>query len=90
MIAANRLKKLRIDLEKTQQEMAEELYVEQSTYSRFENGNTKLSLAVIQIIIDKHNIQASEFFSLSPRKNPGLRCSPQVVLLTKNSDDSNK
>jgi transcriptional regulator with XRE-family HTH domain len=57
-----RLKQLRKAVNKSQTEMADELHVEQSTYSRYESGRTQLPLSVIQRISEKYNIDPSEFF----------------------------
>ncbi|MBI1342915.1 MAG: helix-turn-helix domain-containing protein [Terrimonas sp.] len=69
--ASGRLKQLRKSLRKSQGELADELHIEQSTYSRYESGKTQLPLSVIQLIADRYHIDPSEFFS--PQKpQPGL------------------
>lgn len=45
--------------------MAEILYVDQSTYSRYETGATALPVCKIQIIIDKFNVDPCDFFNPS-------------------------
>ena len=59
--AALRLKQLRIDLRKTQVEMAVGLYLEQSTYSRYETGQTQMPVSLINLITEKFNISPLEF-----------------------------
>jgi transcriptional regulator with XRE-family HTH domain len=64
--AANRLKTLRKSLNKSQAKMAEDLHIEQSTYSRYESGKTQLSLTLIEQICSKFKISPAEFFNDSP------------------------
>lgn len=59
--AALRLKQLRIELRKTQVEMAVGLYLEQSTYSRYETGQTQMPVSLINQITEKFNISPLEF-----------------------------
>ena len=56
-----RLRQLRTELKKSQAEMAIELYVEQSTYSRYETGQTQIPVSLIKLISEKYKISPVEF-----------------------------
>lgn len=56
MINKTILRNLRTGLGKTQQEMADELFVAQSTYSRYESGKSTPPLEIIKRIVEKFGI----------------------------------
>lgn len=58
MIFAQRLKQLRSQQQLTQQQMSERLNMDQSTYSRYENGNTIPAIDVILRIVEEFNVSA--------------------------------
>lgn len=62
---AKRLKLLRKSLLMSQSEMAQELCMEQSTYSKVECGKTQLSFSSISLISKKFNISPNEFFEVT-------------------------
>lgn len=61
MFNAARLKKLRKDLGFTQQEMAEELHVQQSTYSKLETNNHDINCRILEVLQEKFKVDPKEF-----------------------------
>ena len=51
-----RLKQLRTQLKLTQQQMSERLNMDQSTYSRYENGNTIPTIDIAMRIVKEFNV----------------------------------
>lgn len=62
---ATKLKQIRVSLQKTQCQMAEELYIQQSTYSKLETGQTQISFAIMEILFRKFNIPPTFWFERS-------------------------
>ena len=62
-----RLQKLRTHLGKSQTEIAEEIGVENTTYSQYETGKANPSLKVIKAITYKYGISIDWLFGLSER-----------------------
>lgn len=63
MFNNERLKKLRKDLKFSQEEMAKELNMHQTTYSRYETNEADINLQMLQTINEKFNINPNEFFN---------------------------
>ena len=58
MTFPQRLKQLRIQHNLTQQQMSERLSMDQSTYSRYENGNTIATIDFILRIVKEFDVSA--------------------------------
>ena len=59
-IARIRIKKLRLDNNKTQEEIARYLEVDKSTYNKYENGKRKLNNAIVKKLADYYGIKVSD------------------------------
>ena len=55
-----RVKKLRLDNNKTQQELAKYLGVDKSTYNKYENGKRKFNNDVVNQLAEYYNIKVSD------------------------------
>ena len=55
-----RVKKLRLDNNKTQQELAKYLGVDKSTYNKYENGKRKFNNDVVNQLAEYYNINVSD------------------------------
>ena len=55
-----RVKQLRLDNNKTQEEIAKFLGVDKSTYNKYENGKRKLNNDVVKQLSDYYNIKVSD------------------------------
>ena len=55
-----RVKQLRLDNNKTQEEIAKFLGVDKSTYNKYENGKRKLNNDVVKELADYYNIKVSD------------------------------
>ena len=55
-----RAKQLRLESNKTQDEIAKYLDVDKSTYSKYENGKRKFNNDVVKLLADYYNIKVSD------------------------------
>lgn len=55
-----RVKRLRIENNKTQKDLAEFLGVDKSTYNKYENGKRKFNNDIVKKLADYYNIQVSD------------------------------
>lgn len=55
-----RVKQLRLDNNKTQDEIAKYLGVDKSTYNKYENGKRKFNNDVVKQLADYYNIKVSD------------------------------
>ena len=61
-IVGNKLKRIRKDLNLTQQQIADECMISQTTYSNYELGNNLISTMSLYTICKNHNISMDSIF----------------------------
>lgn len=55
-----RTKQLRLESNKTQDEIAKYLDIDKSTYNKYENGKRKFNNDVVKLLADYYNIKVSD------------------------------
>lgn len=55
-----RAKQLRLESNKTQDEIAKYLDIDKSTYNKYENGKRKFNNDVVKLLADYYNIKVSD------------------------------
>ena len=61
-VVGNKLKRIRKDLNLTQQQIADECMISQTTYSNYELGNNLISTMSLYTICKNHNISMDSIF----------------------------
>ncbi len=65
LVHANRIRELREDKDKTQQEIASVLCVAQNTYSNYENGKREIPIALLIKLAEYHNVNLEYLLGLT-------------------------
>ena len=68
-----RLRDLREDHDLTQSGLARQLFISQSTYSGYENGNREVPLSVLIRIADIYNVSIDYLLERTNQPNPPPR-----------------
>lgn len=63
-----RIKGLREDKDKTQQEIAEHLHIAQNTYSQYENGKREIPIDILITLSKYYNVSSDYILGLSNNK----------------------
>ncbi|MEZ3434275.1 MAG: helix-turn-helix domain-containing protein [Lachnospiraceae bacterium] len=64
-----RIKGLREDKDKTQQELAEYLHVAQNTYSQYENGKREIPIEILIALCKFYNVSSDYILGISSQKD---------------------
>lgn len=64
-----RIKGLREDKDKTQQELAEYLHVAQNTYSQYENGKREIPIESLIALCKYYNVSSDYILGLSNKRD---------------------
>lgn len=68
MIYCERIKALREDSDKTQNELAKYLNIAQNTYSQYESGKREIPLSCLIKLCEYYNVSADYLLGLSNKK----------------------
>lgn len=65
-----RLKELREDSDRTQKEVAEYLFIQQNTYSQYENGQRQIPISFLVQLARLYNTSVDYLLELTDEKKP--------------------
>ena len=65
LVLANRIKELREDSDRTQQEMASYLCVAQNTYCNYENGRREIPIALLVKLAEDYDVNLEYLLGLT-------------------------